>query len=83
MQKKKGTNCRFNFPRPPSGRTFISRRKIDKDADTCGEPSMKKDLAEVIMKKVKTALLNNDSNVESVDTFFFFFCFTWIKSSNV
>ncbi|CAG2192522.1 unnamed protein product [Mytilus edulis] len=39
--RKKGTECRFNFPRPPSEKTFISRpiedneedKEHDKDAD--------------------------------------------------
>uniref|UniRef100_A0AAX7UK93 ATP-dependent DNA helicase n=1 Tax=Astatotilapia calliptera TaxID=8154 RepID=A0AAX7UK93_ASTCA len=33
--KKKNTVCRFNFPRPPSSRTFICRRKSDVSEQKC------------------------------------------------
>ncbi|KAL6455400.1 hypothetical protein MHYP_G00361440 [Metynnis hypsauchen] len=81
--KKKGTTCRFNFPRPPSNRTFITRCTTDdarNDADgSCDKeknslniisPRIEKDLAEAIMKKVKDALMNTEVNFDSVDAFF-------------
>ena len=33
--KKNGTVCRFNFPKPPSARTFISRPPIKEEDKTC------------------------------------------------
>ncbi|XP_078794680.1 uncharacterized protein LOC144988284 [Oryzias latipes] len=33
--KKKGTVCRFNFPRPPSARTFISRSTSAEETQSC------------------------------------------------
>lgn len=62
--RKKNTVCRFNFPRPPSSHTFITRQSHadelkGKDGD---------DTANAIMK-VKTAL-NSDVNFDSVDAFF-------------
>ncbi|XP_062573153.1 uncharacterized protein LOC134235086, partial [Saccostrea cucullata] len=33
--KKKGTDCRFNFPRPPSQRTFITISSEEENIDTC------------------------------------------------
>ncbi|XP_076849952.1 uncharacterized protein LOC143498932 [Brachyhypopomus gauderio] len=82
--RKKKTTCRFNFPRPPSSRTFITRRKTDnpeKDAKEKDEnyvesakgnnmPSMEKDVAEAIMKKVKDALLNTDVIFDSTEELF-------------
>ncbi|XP_076872152.1 uncharacterized protein LOC143522233 [Brachyhypopomus gauderio] len=83
--KKKGTICRFNFPRPPSSRTFLTRRKTDNDKnvddDKCGEqsisannnqssPRMEHDLADSILKNVRTTLLNTEANFESADDLF-------------
>ncbi|XP_072562264.1 uncharacterized protein [Paramormyrops kingsleyae] len=66
--KKKGKTCRFNFPRPPSNRTFVSSCKLG-DGQTDGQP-LKKEVADAIMKKVKDAVLNPDANYESVDSLF-------------
>ncbi|XP_076870505.1 uncharacterized protein LOC143521483 isoform X1 [Brachyhypopomus gauderio] len=83
--KKKGTTCRFNFPRPPSSRTFLTRGKTDNeknvDDDKCGEqsisannnqsrPNMEHDLADSILKNVRTTLLNTEVNFESADDLF-------------
>uniref|UniRef100_A0AAR2L016 ATP-dependent DNA helicase n=1 Tax=Pygocentrus nattereri TaxID=42514 RepID=A0AAR2L016_PYGNA len=81
--KKKGTTCRFNFPRPPSNRTFITRCTTDdakKDSDgSCDKennssniisPRIEKDLAEAIVKKVKEALMNTEVSFDSVDALF-------------
>ena len=32
--KKKGTECRFNFPKPPSDRTFVIRHQPNDDDDS-------------------------------------------------
>ncbi|XP_067257297.1 uncharacterized protein [Chanodichthys erythropterus] len=81
--KKKGTVCRFNFPRPPSKNTFITRSsKSDKDEketdDEKNERQYKKtnckqiskELAEAVMKKVRECLLNSDVAFDSVDSMF-------------
>ncbi|XP_076872151.1 uncharacterized protein LOC143522232 [Brachyhypopomus gauderio] len=83
--KKKGTTCRFNFPRPPSSRTFLTRRKTEEhtNADqeksaeqsiaantTQSSPHMEHDVADSILKNVKTALLNTEANFESADDLF-------------
>ncbi|XP_039509525.1 uncharacterized protein LOC120464209 [Pimephales promelas] len=63
--RKKNTVCRFNFPRPPSSRTFITRPiNVDELKGKDGD-----DTASAIIKKVKTAL-NSDVNFDSVDAFF-------------
>ena len=36
--KKKGTECRFNFPRPPSDRTFVIRHQPNLDDDSKKKP---------------------------------------------
>ena len=64
--RKKNTVCRFNFPRPPTGRTFITRT-------VNSEGSNVKDAfanASEIMKKVKSALTKPDLNFDSTDAFF-------------
>ncbi|XP_072554803.1 uncharacterized protein [Paramormyrops kingsleyae] len=66
--KKKGKTCRFNFPRPPSNRTFVSSCKVG-DGETDGQP-LKKEVADAIMKKVKDAVLNPEANYDSVDSLF-------------
>ncbi|XP_072572246.1 uncharacterized protein [Paramormyrops kingsleyae] len=66
--KKKGTTCRFNFPRPPSNRTFLSSHKLG-NAETDGK-HLKKEVAAAIMKKVKHALLNTEAKYDSVDSLF-------------
>ncbi|XP_026121918.1 uncharacterized protein LOC113104784, partial [Carassius auratus] len=82
--RKKGTTCRFNFPRPPSENTFISRRRqIDnndkttddgqcesKDKKVDNSKEISKELAESIMKKVRECLLNTDAVFDSVDSMF-------------
>ncbi|KAK0134798.1 OTU domain-containing protein 4 [Merluccius polli] len=64
--RKKNTVCRFNFPRPPSSRTFITRSVNSEDS--IGEHDIAN--ASEIMKKVKTALTKPDMNFDSTDAFF-------------
>ncbi|XP_056598318.1 uncharacterized protein LOC130416992 [Triplophysa dalaica] len=78
--RKKGTVCRFNFPRPPSKNTFITRSSnTDKDkkgaddkkhenTNNCKEISS--EVAESILKQVKECLLNSDAVFDSVDSMF-------------
>ncbi|XP_026113641.1 LOW QUALITY PROTEIN: uncharacterized protein LOC113092282 [Carassius auratus] len=82
--RKKGTICRFNFPRPPSKNTFITRsRQTDKNEKTTDDgqceskdkrvnysKEISKELAESIMKKVRECLLNSDAVFDSVDSMF-------------
>nr|XP_021334689.1 uncharacterized protein LOC110440049 [Danio rerio]XP_021334690.1 uncharacterized protein LOC110440049 [Danio rerio] len=75
--RKKGTTCRFNFPRPPSGNTFIARnsqaendRKETKGKKSNSFNEISKDQAKAVMEKVKECLLNNDTLYESTDAFF-------------
>ncbi|KAI4899975.1 hypothetical protein NFI96_003455, partial [Prochilodus magdalenae] len=78
--KKRGTPCRFNFPRPPSSRTFITRRKTETGKDDGNGESpehsiivhdiIDRELAEAIVKKVKDILLDPEANFQSADDLF-------------
>ncbi|VDI77549.1 Hypothetical predicted protein [Mytilus galloprovincialis] len=58
--KKKGTNCRFNFPRPPSVHSFISRPTTDKDL-TESDIKVYKDKLETVWKEIKDSELDDIS----------------------
>ncbi|XP_071153638.1 uncharacterized protein [Mytilus edulis] len=60
---KKGTKCRFNFPRPPSENTFISR-----SPNQTGPKPSKETLsfAKDILLKLWTTI--NNSNIENITT---------------
>ncbi|XP_048046234.1 LOW QUALITY PROTEIN: uncharacterized protein LOC125268187 [Megalobrama amblycephala] len=63
--RKKNTICRFNFPRPPSSRTFITRQSHANEL----KGKNGDDTASGILKKIKSAL-NADMNFDTVDAFF-------------
>ncbi|XP_056093733.1 uncharacterized protein LOC130072579 [Rhinichthys klamathensis goyatoka] len=63
--RKKNTVCRFNFPRPPSSRTFITRAIRDDLKGNDGNET-----ASAILKKIKTALTESEVNFDSTDAFF-------------
>ncbi|XP_071145215.1 uncharacterized protein [Mytilus edulis] len=64
--KKKGTTCRFNFPRPPSKKTFISRRQSLTDPSIKKSPQQMKDYAQSILHKLWTVL--HDEHLENITT---------------
>lgn len=68
MCQKKNTVCRLNFPRPPSGRTFITQAVL-KDMNGNDEH----DTANAILKKIKCALTDSDVVFYSTDTLQFQF----------
>ena len=53
--QKKGTKCRYNFPRPPSERTFIIKQG-DKDDNDKSDPVKK---AQDLLNTVKGAVIDN------------------------
>ncbi|XP_071137022.1 uncharacterized protein [Mytilus edulis] len=63
---KKGTTCRFNFPRPPSEKTFISRRKSLADPSIKKSPQQMKDFAQSVLKQLWTVL--QDEHLENITT---------------
>ncbi len=64
--RKKRTVCRFNFPRPPSSRTFITRGGSRDDLKSSGG----EDAASTILERVKRALTCSDTTYDSTDAFF-------------
>ncbi|VDI59074.1 Hypothetical predicted protein [Mytilus galloprovincialis] len=56
--KKKGTNCRFNFPRPPSVHSFISRPTTEKDL-TESDIKVCKNKLETVWKEIKDSELDD------------------------
>ncbi|TKS65620.1 ATP-dependent DNA helicase PIF1 [Collichthys lucidus] len=81
--KKGKTVCRFNFPRPPSARTFISRclthedscaSKLTEGQSACNckgkTPLMKKEDAADIMSKIKAAVRDDSLNFETAEQLF-------------
>ncbi|XP_057716041.1 uncharacterized protein LOC130931338 [Corythoichthys intestinalis] len=83
--RKKNTVCRFNFPRPPSCRTFICHdkrvekkemcrcdmKKIDeKTPCECKKDKVSKDKAATILGSVKKALSDETKMFESVEHLF-------------
>ncbi|KAK7891183.1 hypothetical protein WMY93_023146 [Mugilogobius chulae] len=82
--RKKNTVCRFNFPRPVSERTFITRRKEKPKCPKCQgqeenaecicsqyeQTFMKEEKAMEILAAVKEALLNKDNSVSNIQQLF-------------
>lgn len=56
--KKKGTVCRFNFPRPPSERTFISKPQDNVEKS---EEQLAKERLSVLWDTVNNSENVNDS----------------------
>ncbi|XP_071963825.1 uncharacterized protein [Antedon mediterranea] len=64
--KKKGTNCRFNFPRQPSGNTFVMRPTIvDKDNDDNDDNKQAMEL----LTSVKDAVTNEETYKNAIELF--------------
>ncbi|XP_029976984.1 uncharacterized protein LOC115409845 isoform X4 [Salarias fasciatus] len=84
--KKKGTPCRFNFPRPPSNKTFLCKAKTEQQQqqqqqeqqDNSNGAQQQTDVkttdpatvAKEIIRKVKVALSNEEATFDSVDALF-------------
>ena len=75
--KKKGTECRFNFPRPPSERTFVIRHEPTCTDDEVsgnddiinnedGDRPCDIEKAKKLLKLVREALLNKEKTYNSV-----------------
>ncbi|XP_061169173.1 uncharacterized protein LOC133178496 [Saccostrea echinata] len=50
--KKKGTECRFNFPRPPSQRTFISTPQDDENLEHCETEAVERKINKAYAKEI-------------------------------
>lgn len=72
--RKKGTECRFNFPRPPSQRTFICKSVDEDDNPKCApkgnEPKLSKAQPKEILLRVWNHLLDEaNANKSASDIF--------------
>ncbi|XP_063436532.1 uncharacterized protein LOC134717961 [Mytilus trossulus] len=63
--KKKGTVCRFNFPRPPSTRTFISEPS-DPDQDSEDDEKLAKEILSDLWEVIKK---HEDENLDVSEIF--------------
>ncbi|XP_063442041.1 uncharacterized protein LOC134722357 [Mytilus trossulus] len=63
--KKKGTVCRFNFPRPPSTRTFISEPS-DPDEDSKDDEELAKEILSDLWEVIKK---HEDENLDVSEIF--------------
>ncbi|XP_063411592.1 uncharacterized protein LOC134694510 [Mytilus trossulus] len=84
--KKKGTNCRFNFPRPPSVHSFISRPVTEKDL-TESDIKISKDKLETVWKEIKDSELDDISTDKlfekaGISQEEFVKCFQYVTSRN-
>uniref|UniRef100_UPI00358EA4AB uncharacterized protein n=1 Tax=Myxine glutinosa TaxID=7769 RepID=UPI00358EA4AB len=74
--RKKGTKCRFNFPRPPSTRTFISRPGENVSSSGSSgvaevqRQAMKKEDAKQLLERIWNAFADGEKNVPTVDELF-------------
>ncbi|XP_071963919.1 uncharacterized protein [Antedon mediterranea] len=69
--KKKGTNCRFNFPRQPSEKTFVMRPTIvdkNNDDDNNDNDNANKQ-AQELLTSVKNALTNEETYQSAKELF--------------
>ena len=70
--KKGGNTCRFNFPRPPSCRTFISRLQVCTctDLEKGCKCRMDKRVAQGVLLKVKEALADEKRSFVNLEELF-------------
>ncbi|CAG2223482.1 unnamed protein product [Mytilus edulis] len=84
--KKKGTNCRFNFPRPPSVHSFISRPVTENDLTEL-DIKISKDKLENVWKEIKDSELDDISTDKllekaGISQEEFVKCFQYVTSRN-
>ncbi|XP_061185136.1 uncharacterized protein LOC133193183 [Saccostrea echinata] len=71
--KKKGTECRFNFPRPPSQKTFITSVQEEDNSDDCridSETKVNKAYAKDILVSVWDKIQNEDEGILTTEKLF-------------
>ncbi|VDI00589.1 Hypothetical predicted protein [Mytilus galloprovincialis] len=59
--RKKGTVCRFNFPRPPSEKTFISRPPKDDEEECSVADDTDEDVDDDVVEKPKSGISSLDA----------------------
>ncbi|XP_062618486.1 uncharacterized protein LOC134280065 [Saccostrea cucullata] len=68
--RKKGTECRFNFPRPPSLRTFISSPYEDDSTENSQETISGKTSAKQVLMRVWDEVQNESNALKSSEEIF-------------
>ncbi|XP_062609123.1 uncharacterized protein LOC134270887 [Saccostrea cucullata] len=71
--RKKGTDCRFNFPRPPSKKTFLAKpRNFEEDTEneSNGNLVLKRNDAKAILQKVWENIQDPTQNLSSTEIFY-------------
>ncbi|XP_061175927.1 uncharacterized protein LOC133184868 [Saccostrea echinata] len=69
--KKKGTECRFNFPRPPSQKTFITRAPEEEHSQECEkETEINKAYAKEILLGVWNRVQNEGEGIKTTEELF-------------
>ncbi|XP_062599557.1 uncharacterized protein LOC134261102 [Saccostrea cucullata] len=71
--RKKGTDCRFNFPRPPSKKTFLAKpRNFEEDTENVsnGNLELKRNDAKAILQKVWENIQDPTQNLSSTEIFY-------------
>lgn len=68
--RKKETDCRFHFPRPPSERTFITRQCEDDVDDSENDRGMCKSKAKDILLHVWNEVLNVENECKTTEEIF-------------
>ncbi|XP_062572298.1 uncharacterized protein LOC134234263 [Saccostrea cucullata] len=69
--KKKGTECRFNFPRPPSQKTFITSTQEQENSEECGkETNINKSYAKEILLSVWDKVQNEGERFKTAEELF-------------
>nr|XP_022300726.1 uncharacterized protein LOC111108932 [Crassostrea virginica] len=67
--RKKGTDCRFNFPRPPSERTFISRN-LEEEVAGSNDDKLKSAQAKDVLLKVWNEVLDDVNASKTTEEIF-------------
>ncbi|XP_062603566.1 uncharacterized protein LOC134265363 [Saccostrea cucullata] len=68
--RKKGTDCRFHFPRPPSERTFITRQCEEKEEDSEKFDGLSKSQAKDILLHVWNEVLDDMNEGKTAEEIF-------------
>ncbi|XP_062588390.1 uncharacterized protein LOC134250047 [Saccostrea cucullata] len=69
--KKKGTECRFNFPRPPSQKTFITSANEEENAEEWEkETNVNKAFAKEILLSVWDKIQNDGERIQTTQELF-------------
>ncbi|XP_062600922.1 uncharacterized protein LOC134262538 [Saccostrea cucullata] len=68
--RKKGTDCRFHFPRPPSERTFITKQCENVEDDSENKRGLCKSQAEDILLRVWNEVLDDVNGCKTTQEIF-------------